>query len=343
MRLKRYAGNPILSPTPENPWENLVTTNPGAWYDVDRQEVIMLYRAAGSDPEHRICLGLATSTDGTHFVRGCDQPVFSPSENGFDAGCIEDPRIVKMGDTYFITYAARPFPPGQYWLEPEERRYNPPVFDNPDLPHAIRHNTTSTGLALTRDFNTFTRAGRMNSPIIDDRDVILFPEKIGGKFALLRRPLEWVGEEYNTPQPAIWLSLSHDPLYWPDGELLAKADSSREVKIGGSTPPLKTPKGWFVLYHAVGPDRLYRIGAFILDLENPSKILARSPDWLLEPEEDYEMKGYYNGVVFPCGNVVINNTLFVYYGGADKYCCVATAPFTKLVDYIMTEGSLNRD
>ncbi len=89
-------GNPILSPNPAQPWEALVTTNPGACYDEARGQVVMLYRAAGQDPEHRISFGLATSADGYHFTRASDEPVFGPSHDGFDAGCVEDARVIKL-------------------------------------------------------------------------------------------------------------------------------------------------------------------------------------------------------------------------------------------------------
>jgi predicted GH43/DUF377 family glycosyl hydrolase len=89
-----------------------------------------------------------------------------------------------------------------------------------------------------------------------------------------------------------------------------------------------------MIYHGVGDDKYYRVGAMLLDLNDPSKILHRTKDWLLEPEEPYEIEGFYNGVVFPCGNVIIDNTLFLYYGGADKYVCLATCGFDELLDYL---------
>ena len=331
IQLERYKGNPILSPLPDNPWENLVVTNPGAWYDEDAKEVVLLYRCAGHDPQHRIYLGLAKSKDGLNFQRVQAEPVFKPSVDGFDGGCIEDPRIIKIDEYYYITYASRPFPPGEYWIPDEQRTYHLPVCP-PDFPQHLRGNDTATGLALTKDFKTFIRAGRLTRTDVDDRDVILFPEKVNGKYVMLHRPMNWVGKEYGTDDPAMWISYGDDLLGFKDSHLLATAKFDWERKIGGSTPPIKTPYGWLTLYHAVGDDKLYRVGAMLLDLNDPAKILHRSPHWLLQPEEDYETKGYYNGVVFPCGNVVINDTLFVYYGGADKYACVATCSFSALIN-----------
>lgn len=339
MKLVRYKKNPILSPNPKNSWESFVTTNPGAWYDPDEKEVKLLYRAAGDDEAHVIRLGLAISKNGYDFQRVSDQPVFEPSTNGFDAGCVEDPRIVKFGSYYYITYATRFYPPGRYWLtagKVQIWKENPAEF-----PYSLRKNATSTGLAITKDFKTWIRAGRMTNPLVDDRDVILFPEKIGGKFAMLHRPMEWIGPEYGTKDPAIWISFSDDPLVWKESRLLARGQEDWELKIGGNTPPLRTKHGWLTLYHAVGQDGFYRLGAFLLDLKEPWKVTHRTKDWILQPEESYETQGCYHkhGVVFPCGKVVIGDTLFVYYGAADKYVGLATCRLDDLIGYLLECGT----
>jgi predicted GH43/DUF377 family glycosyl hydrolase len=108
------------------------------------------------------------------------------------------------------------------------------------------------------------------------------------------------------------------------------------AKLGINTPPIRTPHGWLTLYHAVGPDKFYRIGALLLDLDDPSVVLHRTPDWLMQPEEPYEIEGFYRGVCFPCGAVVIDGTLFVYYGCADKYCALATCNFEELLAHLLT-------
>ncbi len=331
MKLERFSGNPIIAPNPWNEWESLVTCNPGAWYDQDKKQVIMLYRAAGNDPEHRIRFGLAVSEDGYHFRRVSKKPVFGPSENGFDGGCVEDARIVKFGEWYAITYAARPFPPGQYWLK-DPTQCGPAMPE--DFPPSLRLNLTASGLALTKDFKTFIRAGRMTSPQADDRDVILFPEKIRGKYVMLHRPAHWTGKKYGTEFPAMWIAKSDDMLTWSKSKLLAKAKFKWEKKIGGSTPPIKTPHGWLTLYHAVGADKQYRVGAMLLDLKNPSIVRHRTKNWLLEPKTKIETKGFYNGVVFPCANVVINGKLFVYYMAGDRFVSLATCDLAELVGYV---------
>ena len=184
MKLTRSEHNPVLAPNPDLPWENLVTCNPGVWYE--QGVFYMLYRAAGDDPEHVIRIGLATSRDGVHFMRASEAPVFGPSSEGPDSGAIEDPRIVKFGDEFYITYAFRPCPPGQYWRFAHDEVLRPAVDEF--APTFLRENLANTGLATTCDFKTFRRLGRITNSRLDDRDVILFPEKIGGKYVMMHRP-----------------------------------------------------------------------------------------------------------------------------------------------------------
>jgi len=334
MKLKRFDGNPILAPHPEHPWEDLAVFNPAAWYDPERGEVLLLYRAAEAGPEYKCYFGLATSKDGLHFERASDQPVLHPSREGFDGATIQDPRMMKMGDWYYVTYACRHYPFGQFWIPEVRQRYLKPEVPE-EFPRYLRHNATLTGLLLTRDFKTWIRAGWLTDPTLDDRDVILFPEKINGKFVMMHRPLEWVGPTYGTEQACAWISFADDLLGFRQSKLLIKNKYPWEAyKLGINTPPIRTPHGWFTLYHAVGPDKHYRLGALLLDLNDPSQVLHRTPDWLMEPETDYELEGFYRGVCFPCGAVVLKETLMVYYGGGDKYCAVATAPFEELVQHL---------
>ena len=332
VKLKKYEYNPILSPVQdETSWEGAVATNPGAWFDTETNEFLLIYRAAGHDDEHVIRLGMAKSKDGFNFERCSKEPLISPPESGHDRGCMEDPRIVKFGEYYFITYASRPFPPGKYWeAAPATAAPKCP----PDFPVALRENLTSTNLLITKDFKSYIRAGRMTDACVDDRDVIIFPEKINGKFYTLHRPMSWIGPEYGTEHPAVWIAACDDLLETKKLQLLIQAEFEWEYKVGGSAPPIKTKDGWLMLYHAVGLDKHYRTGALLLDLNDPTKVLCRTPDFLMEPTEEWETKGFYNGVAFPCGNVIKDDTLFVYYGGGDVVCAVATCDVNELLDYL---------
>lgn len=335
MKLTRFDGNPIIAPLPDVPWQSACACNPGAWYD--GKVVHLLYRGAPDDEKHPIYFGYATSTDGLNFTRVGRTPVFAPSRDGFDAGCVEDPRIVKLGSTYYVTYATRLFPPGPYYRHTIGLDYHvPPQFVDEFAPEAARTNLTRSGLAATTDFKHWMRLGPISRADVDDRDVILFPETVDGKFVMLHRPVSWVGPEHGVEKPCIWIALSHDLLTWRESTVLAQPQFAWEsAKIGGATPPLRTEHGWLTLYHGVDETRTYRVGAMMLDLHNPRRVIARVPKPILEPEAPYERNGLVPNVVFPCGNVVIKNTLFVYYGGADTVCGVATAPLKDLLDYVM--------
>ncbi|UZO80938.1 glycosidase [Aquimarina sp. ERC-38] len=334
IQLKKYENNPVLSPNPDNDWENLVVCNPGVWYE--NGKFSMLYRAAGNDEEHYIHFGLAESTDGINFNRVSNDPVFSPSIDGPDMGGVEDPRIVKFDDEFYITYAYRPFPPGQYWKFEHDVILLPESGE--DTPQVYKNNIANSGMAISKDLKTFKRLGRITTSNLDDRDVILFPEKINGKFAMLHRPKEWIGEGYGCTEPSIWIRFTDDLMVWEEESklLLTGRKDSWEEKIGGSTPPLKTKDGWLVIYHGVEKGGLgyYRVGAALLDLNDPTKVIGRLEEHIMEPEHDYEIEGYYKGCVFPTGNMIIDDTLYVYYGAADKYVGLATCNVIELLNQL---------
>ncbi|MBR5987368.1 MAG: glycosidase, partial [Clostridia bacterium] len=267
-----------------------------------------------------------------------DKPVLSPDLDGPDGGCVEDPRLVKMGDYYYLTYASRTFAPGQYWRA--DCGYF--GFQPQEGPTMLINNNSFTSLAVSRDLKNWKKLGRITDSRLDDRDVYIFPEKVGGKYVRLSRPMEWCGEGFKNANPAIWIAFSDDLMEWGKPELLMQGKEWwEEAKIGGSTPPVKCKYGWLLLYHGVAKkDGAYRVGAVILDEKDPTKILARTKNFVMEPEFPFETDGYYNGCVFPTGIVVKDGVMYVYYGAADKFVCVATAPFEEFCDQVYKEGKL---
>jgi predicted GH43/DUF377 family glycosyl hydrolase len=256
-------------------------------------------------------------------------------------GSVQDPRVVKVGDACYMTYAFRPY----------ACNYSPTGLGVPDTVQATypgfdgnaEGNQTRSGIAISRDRVHWKHHCWPTPAELDDRDVILFPEKIRGRFALLRRPLQFVGPEYGTEKPGIWICFSEDLVNWTKPELLIRPEFKWEDgRIGGSTPPVKTPKGWLVLYHGVEnqhpPTRrmVYRLGAMLLDLDDPRKVLARTPHFIMEPEAYYEKFGLFiPDVIFPTGNVVKDGLLYLYYGVADTAIALATAPLDELVAHAL--------
>ena len=339
LTLTRCPENPIITPG-LFPWRMSNVFNPGVLYEHGR---FFLYeRAAGGLRPFHCSVGMLESDDGVHFRHVSDQPVFTPEMAGSRYGSVQDPRVVKIGDTYYMTYAYRPYawccnPTGLGVPESSQ-----PVF--PGVSFTPEENQTRSGIAVSRDRVHWEHLAWATPPELDDRDVILFPEKIDGRFALLRRPLRFVGTDtgHGSGLPAIRVSFSDDLRTWTQPEVVARPEQPWEGnRIGGSTPPIRTPAGWLVLYHGVEdaypPTRrvIYRVGAMLLDLADPRKVLARTRRFLMEPEAYYEKFGLLiPNVIFPTGNVVKDGLLWLYYGVCDTAIALATVPLDQLVEHV---------
>lgn len=337
MRLKKYENNPILKPNPNCQWENFCVLNPGVVFDEKREKFVMLYRAAGDDKEHLIRFGLAESDDGINFTRCGKEPAMDVNRTEPDGGCIEDPRIVEIDGVYYITYAARAFFTGKYWLCYEDyiKEYGEPKKYAESVPHFAKKNSTVSYLAMTEDFKYYKRLGRITDSRYDDRDVVLFPERINGKYVKLSRPKFPEGKNADCKMPSVWITFSDDLLEWGEPQLLFTGEQWWETeRIGAGCPPIRTDKGWLLIYHGVAADQEYRVGFVLLDINQPSRILARTKDFVMEPEYDYEKNGLYNGCVFPTGCVLKNDILYIYYGCADKYIALATVSLTEVFEEI---------
>lgn len=352
LNFTRCPDNPIIVPG-KYPWRMAATFNPGVLLDDDGR--FYLYeRAAGQLRPFHCYIGLLVSEDGVHFDHGSEEPVFTPEMAGSVHGSVQDARLAKIDGTYYMTYAFRPFawsshPTGVGVPESHESEFagveRAPIYTqsgSKNVQGARPDNMTRSGIAVSSDRVHWKHLAWATEPDIDDRDVILFPEKINGRFALLRRPLQWVGPEYGTEHPGIWLCYSDDLQTWTKPTLLARAEYDWEDnRIGGSTPPLKTEHGWLVLYHGVETENAdlrrvcYRVGALLLDLNDPAKVIARTPHAIMEPQTYYERFGMYiPNVIFPTGNVVKDGLLYLYYGVCDTAIALATIPLDDVVDHV---------
>jgi predicted GH43/DUF377 family glycosyl hydrolase len=327
MKITRPAANPIVIPGKWD-WRRVAVFNPAVIHD--QGWFWMFERACVSLRPLKCSVGLLRSKDGTHFEHVADQPVFTPDELGFPKGTIEDPRVVKFGDTYYMTFAHRPF---NYHCHPtgiQAPEYFPQKGKGK---FASAINNTRSGLASSKDMLHWKHLGWITPPDVDDRDNVLFPEKIGGRYAMLRRPMTWVGPKYGCTGPAMWISYSSDLKKWTTPELIAGPENAWEGgKIGAAAPPLRTKDGWLTLYHGVDENTVYRVGVMLLDLKNPAKVLARCPHFIMEPESYCEKIGLIiPNVIFPTGNVIKSGTLYIYYGCADTCISVATVPVKRVL------------
>ena len=309
--------NPIISPIGENWWEAWQTFNPGAILLDD--VVHFLYRAIGSDGISR--LGYAASRDGFSINERLQRPayehgvqdrafnVFSYFSGGSWGGA-EDPRIVRVDDedTLYMTYTAC----------------------NGDL---------RVGLASIKISDFLKKRWKWRSPRLISppgevhKNWLIFPEKIGGKYAIL-----------HSINPTISIAYV-DSLDFQGDEYISSAHGGEPRKkcwdrwIRGVGPiPLKTKYGWLVLYHAMDADwSKYKVGAMLLDLNDPTRIIARAKAPILEPNERYENFGFKGGVVYASGAVIKDDTLLVYYGCADSYVCIAYANCDEFLDALIHE------
>lgn len=295
LTLTRATENPVLSPT-NLPWENLLVFNPGATIKDDK--IYLIYRAQGR-AEIFSRLGLAISSDGIHFARQ-EEPLYYGKGHQYEALGIEDPRVVKIEDTYYLTYTAV-----------SEDLY---AETHPDWREKIAKKPR-IALSTTKDFVDYVDYDVI-IPHLSGKNSTLFPKKVNGEYWLLYR-----AGAYKT-----FFAKSSRLDQWPQGDLVfeERPGSWDNVRVGVGAPPIETEKGWLLFYHGVDEANTYRLGIMFLDLEDPRKIIYRSPFPVLEPQEDYEKYGFVPNVVFTCGAIEKDGRYFVYYGAADQVIGLAT-------------------
>lgn len=326
---RRHINNPVMSPLPWNEWEAIGTFNPSVLQD-DTGKVHMVYRAIGNDGVSRI--GYASSQDGLNFDERLSYPIYAmqrprmnvaEKEKRYDPvmyasggswGGAEDPRLVEIGDKVYMSFNA---------------------FDGWDF---IRIAVVSIA---KKDF--LEKKWRWSKPLFlsprgqINKNWIIFPEKINGKFAILHSmtpevQIDYVDrlEDLDTGKVSIKSRF---------GSKIPRKGWDTWVR-GAGPAPLKTNMGWLIFYHAMDkndPHIGYKLGALLLDLKDPTKVIARSPSPILTPSEWYE-NDWKPGVVYACGATVKDDMLYVYYGGGDKHVCVAHAPVNELLDWLIKYG-----
>ena len=337
---ERHPDNPIIRPG-GLPWRRAVTFNPGVCLD-DQGRTLLWERTAPALRPFQCVIGLQRSEDGVHFHQVGSEPVLTPAQLGSPHGSVQDPRVVRMDGRYLMTYAYRPYawsstPTGVGVPDSQQTAY--PGFSGDDA-----ENQTRSGVAESVDGRTWHHLAWVNEATVDERNVILFPERIDGAYVALRRPSGMVSTQAaHAGTPGVQLSTSADLRTWsPLRMVLPPAFLWESNRLGGSTPPIRTAAGWLVFYHGVETTDAalravtYRMGAALCALDDPTRVLARCPDPLLEPEAYYERVGVYiPNVVFPTGATVVDGVLRLYYGCCDTAIALATAPLDHVVDEVL--------
>lgn len=296
--VKRYKKNPILTKA-DVPYQVCTVHNAGmVKYN---GKYIMLFRSHLHNG--RSVIGIAESKDGYNFKVG-EEPFLTPSSDGvfgeYEEYGVEDVRISRLNDEFLLTYSA----------------YSR---------HGVR-----IGLAKTKDFKTVERISLITQS--DLRNVVIFPEKINNMYVRLDRPHSEISKW------SIWISYSPDLIHWGNSKVIIKPETYHwdEMKIGPGATPIKTDIGWLNIYHGVFETMsgvVYRLGVALHDLENPSIILGVSDEWILQPEDTWEITGYVPNVVFTCGAIPESDgTVKIYWGGADSVMCVGSANINELID-----------
>jgi len=319
MILKRRASlglrakeNPILAPVANHPWEKKAVFNAGA-VEIDGT-IHILYRAMSED--NTSTLGYAATKNGVKITERLPDPVYVPradfemkkGQAGGNSGC-EDPRLTKIGTTIYLGYTA---------------------FNGKDPWRAALSHISVDNFVAHR-FDEWSAPQIVTPDMVNDKDMCVFPEKINGQYMIIHRVdsgglicADYFEElDFTKRRTNRCIEIM--------GPRKGKWDSE---KIGIAAPPIKTKRGWLMIYHGVSRTTSYRLGAALLDLKNPGIVLARTSDTIFQPIMDYEYEGIVPKVVFSCGMTRRNNDLLLYYGAADSVVGVATFSIKKLLSIL---------
>ncbi len=303
--LLKYSANPVVRPDQLSDGI-MYAFNPGA-IRFHNEYLLMIDAATHAQP---VVFWIGRSKDGVHFTLDAEPVAWPAPPPEHPEDCVYDPRITRIGDEYVILYASSSEAAG-----------------------------VRVGIVKTRDFRTFERIAIASEQ--GNRNGVLFPEKINGLYARLDRPF---GDPNDTC--GMWISYSPDLVYWGQSRPVMgpRAGFWDGLKVGAGAVPIRTEKGWLEIYHGVtntGAGLIYRLGACLLDLKDPSQVIARGEDAILWPEHPYEMTGRVGNVVFTCNALLDDDgTVRIYYGAADTCIGLAEGKLSDLIDACFRKNSL---
>jgi len=316
--LHRYSKNPVITPMAEHSWETKATFNPAAVYL--NNKVHILYRALSND--NTSVFGYASSKNGFAISERLPDPVYVPREDfenkkiaHGNSGC-EDPRVTKIGKKIYICYTA---------------------YDGANPPRVAVSSITQKDF-LKKNWN-WSKPVLITPPGLDDKDTCILPTKFKeGYFVLHRIGDEVCGDYIKSLDLKTAMVNRCIRVFGP------RVNSWDSAKVGITAPPIKTKYGWLLLYHGVSKSHnTYRVGAILLDLKDPTTVISRLTDPIFAPKEEYEKVGVVNNVVFPCGMIVKNKYLYVYYGGGDEVVGVAKAKLNDIMKALLNGKKFNEE
>jgi len=290
LKLVRHPQSPVLYPNPLHRWESMNVFNAAV---IEHNGLFhMHYRAQGVDFVSRI--GYAVSEDGLTWNR-MENPVFSPHNGREDYRGLEDPRVTPLDGRFYMCYTA--------------------YGENGNYPM----------IAVSDNLITWEDVAPLE--LTENKDHVLFPEKINGRYAILHRR-----------RPHIWIAYSDDLINWTDHTIIMSPREDGHAgwdskSIGANGVPIKTEYGWLLFYHGYSVEQIYRQSIALLDLNDPAKVLHRPTTHIMEPTETWEIRGDVPNVIFSCTNIVVGDELRFYYAGADRMVGLATAPISDVINF----------
>lgn len=328
----------ILNPTRLG-FEDLSVLNPAVYQD--GEYVHIFYRAI--DKKHHSAIGYARLKGPLEVIERWKKPYLAPKYE-YESHGIEDPRVVRIDDTFYMTYVvhdgknaliAYSYGPDLFNLE-RGGVISPQITYN-SVGHLFDHTKLDDKYYFFKSYYKDTVASDV---LLWDKDGFLFPEKIRNKFVFVHRILPDMQLAYFNNFEQL-----KNQDFWRNNiknlskyVLLEGEEGFDSRNVGGGAPPVKTKHGWLIIYHGVEPmnkGRVYHAGAALLDLKNPLKVIARLPYPLFSPTEEYETKGFVPNVVFPTGTAFFGNRLYIYYGAGDKSIAVASVNFSQLMKELL--------
>lgn len=335
----------ILEPT-KLKFENKGVLNP-ACIRVGKY-VHMFYRGLGKD--NRSAIGYCKLDGPLKIVERVKEPILKP-ESKYEYA-IEDPRIVFLDGVYYLTYTAYDGKNVRiaYAISKDLKTFEKKGIILPDTTYDKAEDLFRPCKARLKDryflFESYYKDKVAKDVLVWDKDAFLFPKKINGKFALIHRILPDIQVIYFKNFKQLTLKFWKKYLgRLPDFKVLESRHWYETRNIGGGAPPIETDKGWLLIYHAVDDmdkGKTYRAGAALLDKKNPQKVIGHLHEPLFSPEEEYEISGGVNNVVFPTGTAIFGNRLYIYYGAADTRIAVVSLKLKDLLKELLMEKNKSR-